>query len=158
MARRKRKTKRRQYIEFVFYVVEIESWDWSYSFGLTQTRHDDEPYMEYRHLTMKGKLLRPRKVKADAVEVTLLPDARLKEENRKQDEPRAVGSLSLGRGTLQALLSLPMDALDSILQMLTADKFRYVVINSDTMRYRQAAVKHYRIEANYDPEDLPPDE
>lgn len=114
--------------------------------------------MEFRHLNIKGKLLRPRKVKADAVEVTLPPDAGLKEENRKQHNPRAVGSLILDRGVLQALLSVPADALDPILQMLTAGRMRYVVIDGAPLHYRQALVQQYRIESSYDAEDLPPDE
>jgi hypothetical protein len=154
----RRKGKRRQRERTVYYVVQIEAWDWSYSFGLDKTRYRDEPYMEFRHLEIKGKLLRPHRVKADSVEITLLPDVTLKKENRGRDEPRSVGSIHLDRGLLQALLPIPADVLDPVLQMLIAGRTQYVVIDSAPMHYRQALVKHYRIDSVYDPEDLPPDE
>jgi hypothetical protein len=153
----RRKRKRQQGDRAVYYVVELETWDWSYSFGLDKTRYRDEPYAEYRHLEIKGKLLRPRDIKADFVECTFLPDVHLKEENRKSDEPRCVGSLHLDRGTLHALLFMPADALDPVLQTLTAGRMRYVVIDGARLHYRQALVEHYRVESNYDPDDLPPD-
>lgn len=152
------KGKRRNHERSVFYVVEIESWDWSYSFGLDESRHADEPYQEFRHLNVMGKLLRPQKVKADAVEVTLMPDARLKEESRKRDEPRAVGSLILSRGLLQALLSFPADALEPVLQTLIAGKLRYVTIDGSPLHYRQGLVKHFSLDSSYDPTGLPPEE
>jgi hypothetical protein len=154
----RRKPKRRQRDRNVYYVVEIETWDWSYSFGLDKTRHRDEPYGEYRHLKIKGKLIRPQQIKTDSVEVTFLPDVRLKQEARGRDEPRCVGSLHRERAALHALLSMPADALEPILQMFIAGRMRYVVMNGTPFHYREALVEHYSVESNYDPDDLPPDE
>ena len=78
----RRKSKRRLNLN-IYYVVEIDNWDWGYNFGLDESRYRDEPYREFRHLRLTGKRLRPRNVKADAVEVTLMPDAKLKEESRE---------------------------------------------------------------------------
>lgn len=153
-----RKGKRRQRPRNLYYVVEIDTWDWGYSFGLDKTRYGDGPYREFRHLKMTGKLLRPHKIKADTVEVTLMPDARLREENRKQDNPRAVGSLILGGGALEALLPIPSDALDAVLQTLTAGRLRYVIINGSPLRYRQGFVQDFSLDSTYEPADLPPEE
>jgi len=154
----RRKRKRRQRARNVCYVVEIETWDWSYSFGLDRTRYRDEPYGEYRHLEIKGKLVRPQQVKADSVEVTFLPDVRLKQEARGHDEPRCVGSLHRDRGMLHALLSMPADALDPVLQMMITGRMRYVVMNGTPFHYREVLVDHYRVDSTYNPEDLPPEE
>jgi hypothetical protein len=46
--------------EFVEYIVEITDWDWGYSLLLntsTGKYRDDDPYMEFRHLQITGKLL-----------------------------------------------------------------------------------------------------
>ena len=156
MPRRKRKRSQRK--RNVYYVVEIDTWDWSYSFGLDKTRHRDEPYGEYRHLEIKGKLIRPQQIKADSVEITFLPDVRLKQEARGRDEPRCVGSLHRNRAALHALLSMPANALEPILQMFIAGRMRYVVMSGTPFHYSEALVEHYRVESSYDPDDLPPDE
>jgi hypothetical protein len=153
----RRKSKRRRRELNVYYVVEIDNWDWSYSFGLDESRYRDEPYREFRHLTLTGKLLRPGNLKADEVEITLMPDARLKEETRKRDEPRAVGSLISSRGHLQVLLPFPSEALEPILQTLIAGKLHYVTIDGSPLHYRQGLVKHFRLESSYDPAELPPE-
>jgi hypothetical protein len=87
-----------------------------------------------------------------------MPDARLREENRKQDNPRAVGSLILGGGALEALLPIPSDALDAVLQTLTAGRLRYVIINGSPLRYRQGLVQDFSLDSTYEPADLPPEE
>ena len=86
-----------------------------------------------------------------------MPDVRLKEENRKRDEPRAVGGLILNRGLLQVLLPFPADALTPILQTITAGKLRYVTVDDTPLRYRQGATKHFSLDSNYDPTELPPE-
>lgn len=156
MAKRKR-TKRRQ-DETVFYVVEITNREWGYSFGVNNVRHFDDPYLEFRHLNVRGKLLRPGGIKAETVELTFMPDKKLNEENRQHHEPKAVGSLSLNKGVLQGLLPLPADALEPILQMLTADRFRYVVMDGTKLRYRQGLVRDFRLSETLDEDDLPPED
>ena len=67
--------------EIVEYIVAIDGWDWSYSLSLNQEKHPVDPYHEFRHLLITGRLLRPIGLKTDKVEVSLLPVRR--------DEPRA---------------------------------------------------------------------
>lgn len=57
-----------------FYVVQIERWDWSFSFGMNPSRkHFPEPYSDYRHLEVHGRLLRPKTAKAEMAGLTFLP-------------------------------------------------------------------------------------
>lgn len=153
---RKRRRKPRQ--EPVDYVVQIEAWDWSFSFGVNWSKHFDDPYMDFRHLQLTGRLFHPKTIKAEKAEVTLMPDARLNEARRQQNKPTGVGSLNLHQGTLSALLSMPQDALDSVLQMLVADRFKYIIMIGDPLRYRQGMVKDYRLERELNEDNLPPDE
>jgi hypothetical protein len=110
------KTKRRRASmrdEHVRYVVAIETWDWSYSFGLAGRKDSLDPYMEHRHFKITGKLLRPVDPKVNAVELWFLPADHLDEEKRKDLQPTAVGSLRLHGGRLNGLLSIPKDSLDA---------------------------------------------
>ena len=143
----------------VYYVVEITDWDWSFSFGLGWRRDIDRgPYSDYRHLTVKGNLLRPLKSKAREVEISLLPSLQLNETERSKDEPNAVGSIDTHRGIMKPLLSMPLDALDSVLQMLIANRFKYVVMNGEKLRYGRGSVTSYRFECTIDEDDLPPED
>ena len=91
------------------------------------------------------------------MEVTFLPDFRLKREERGRDQPRCVGSLYRDRAGLHALLSMPADALDPVLQTMIAGRIRYIVMTATPFHYRQALIEHYRVDSTYDPEDLPPE-
>jgi hypothetical protein len=72
--KRRRRAPRR---EFIDYIVAIDGWDWSYSLSLNEEKQPVDPYHEFRHLTITGKLLRPTGLKADRVEVRLLPSIRM---------------------------------------------------------------------------------
>lgn len=151
---RKRKGVRRRVDETVFYVVGIEDWDWSYSFGTNESnirRHD--PYLEFRHLAISGHIVEPQTVKADSAALTLLPEIGLNEAERLQDEPRCVGSLSVHDWILRGLLSVPVDALAPVMQMLAADRFRYVVMTGSRLHYRKTLIRRYSIDTKYEDDD-----
>jgi hypothetical protein len=95
---RARKKRRKPRQEPVNYIMQIEAWDWSFSFGVEWGKHFSDPYADYRHLILKGRLLHPRTIKADKAEVTFLPKAHLNEDRRQQHKPTSVGPLSLCRG------------------------------------------------------------
>ena len=82
--------------------------------------------MEHRHLKITGSLLHPVDQKIETVELWFLPSDDLDEEKRKEHTPKAVGSLSIYDGRLNGLLSIPRDSLTPILQMLIADRFKFV--------------------------------
>lgn len=52
-----------------------------------------DPYHEFRHLQISGKLLRPAGLKTDRVEVSLLPTFSMGEAQLKDFEPLALGGL-----------------------------------------------------------------
>ena len=47
---------------------------------------------------------------------------------------------------LISLLTMPCDALMPVLQMLIAEKFRYIDLCGERLRYRSATIKSYRLE------------
>jgi len=142
----------------VSYIVGIKDWNWEFSFGVNPMKDREDPYLDFRHLELRGSLLRPSTIKVDEVEVTFLPDRRLNESERKRHEPQSVGSFNIHHGRLQFLAPMPADVLPCILPMMIAGRIRYVELNGDWPRYRQGRIRSYRLERDYNPDDLPSDE
>jgi hypothetical protein len=154
----KKHSRRQPAEDHATYLVAIEDWDWSFSFGVNQGRHRTDPYWDCRHLNITGQLLQPKRVKAERAALYCMPDVHLNHAYRQDDEPNTTGSLTLHNGVLQALLPIPQDALDSLLQMLAARRFRYAVLTGGRLRYRKALVRMLRFETRLDEEDFPADD
>jgi hypothetical protein len=152
------KARRRSRNQVVFYVATISGWKWSYSFGLNRGNKKlfPEQFSEYRHLEINGTMLRPSKLNDRFFEATLMPSYHYLEEHReKLQPPTAVGSLRTDKSRVQALLSLPTDALAPILSALSADHLKYFVITSERTRYGNAPVAYYDIRPELAEDDLP---
>jgi hypothetical protein len=153
--RRKKRRVQKAHPEIIHYIVEIADWDWDFSFGVNTIKDKDDPYFDFRHLELRGKLLRPSGIEVDDVEVAFLPDRRLNETERSRDEPQSVGSFQIHRGTLQFIIPMPADVLPAVLQMMIAGRFRFVIMDGDRPRYRQGRVRMYRLVRDYDRDDFP---
>ncbi len=156
MARKKRS--RRQTIEFASYHVRITGWDWDYSFSVSGVKWEDKQFADYRHLTVRGVLLRPRRIKVEATELIFLPEALEMERRHDEPPPRCVGTLNIHHERLIGYLTLPLDALGPIMQMLTAGRFKYVLMHGEPMRYRKAFIRGYRFAESHNEADYPEDE
>ncbi|KRD72069.1 hypothetical protein ASE60_22700 [Ensifer sp. Root278] len=154
---RKKRTRRRKRVDPVYYIVEVQEWDWSFWFGVSNMPERYGPYDDYRHLVFCGKLLRPSKVKAESVELSFLPNQHLNEGQRERDQPLSIGHLSVHRRSMSGVLSMPADALPSLLTMATAGRLRYVVMQGEKLHYGQASLKSFRFEMKIDEDDLPPE-
>jgi hypothetical protein len=155
----KRTRAKAQRDEEVYFVVEITDWEWSFSFGVGWRRDiDREPYSDYRHLHIKGRLLRPSKIKAQEAELIFMPEAELNWSERANHQPQSVGLTQIYRGMFKPLLRMPGDSVAPVLQMLIAEKFKYVVLNGDKPRYGQGAIRSYRFEMKMEEDDLPPED
>jgi hypothetical protein len=102
---------------------------------------------------IKGTLLKPIRLKAHEVEVTLLPDNNLGEERRKDFEPIAVGTLEINGSKMVGLISIPIDALPSILQMLIGGCFRFLAMNGTNLYRRSTRLSGFRLEMTMQEED-----
>jgi hypothetical protein len=138
----------------VTYLVEIESWDWGYSFSSHGDRHSGDPYTEFRQLEITGSLLQPKGIKADGVKLFLLPDKQYNQENRQDLPSLSVGSLQLNDGTLHVVLSMPDDVLAPIISALGVDALRYATIRGSKLRYRKGLVHDYGLDRTYEEDDF----
>ena len=139
----------------VYYVVAIEGWDWSYSLSLNEERQPIDPYHEFRHLEIRGRLLHPKGLRTDRIALTFLPSKDLDPEARKALRPLLVGSLDAYGDPITGLLSLPEDALPPILQMMIADRFKFFVGHGTRFSHRRATLNGFRLQMKIDADDLP---
>jgi len=56
---------------------------------------------------------------------------------------------------MTALLPIPKDSLTPILQVLIADRFRFVDLGGARLRHRQALVSSFSLETHIDVDDMP---
>lgn len=151
--RKKRGRKPRE--QFVDYIVAIEGWDWSYSLSLNIDRRAVDPYHEFRHLQIRGRLLHPTGLKTDQFELTALPSYELDPGVRKQSTPLCVGSLDAYGERLTGLISIPADALPPILHMMIGERFKFIAIRGDRLKRRRALFRSFRLEMSIDADDMP---
>jgi hypothetical protein len=139
--------------EFVDYIVEIDDWNFRYWLSLNTVRNALDPYYEHRHVEIKGRLLRPTGLRTDRVGVSLFPSISLEEERRKDLKPIAVGAIEAYPERLDANLSIPLDALVPILQMLVSGRLKFVVMRGSKFRYRSARLHSYTLCTMLDEDD-----
>jgi hypothetical protein len=142
--------------EIVDYIVEIDSWDFSYWLALNTLRDPPDPYHEHRGLQIKGRLLQPSGLKIYRVEVSLFPSPNLQEESRKDRKPIAIGGLESYPERIDGHVGIPSDALGPILQMLIASRFKFIVLRGTRFRYRSARLISYRLDTKLEEDDLLP--
>jgi hypothetical protein len=150
-ARRKRRQNHPE--EFVDYVMAVEDWDWSYWIAFNTLRDLVDPYNESRQLQSKGRLLRPTGMRTDRVEVSLFPSIRLEEERRKDLKPIAVGSLELHSDRIDGHLGIPSDVLTPVLQMLIAERLKFVLLRGSKFCYRSARLISYSLQTTLAEDD-----
>lgn len=152
-APRKTKRRRKPAEEIVDYVVEIEGWDFSYWLALNSVRNALDPYHEHRHVEVRGRMLRPVGLQTDRVTASLFPSTNLLEERRKDLKPIAVGSIESDPDRLDARMSIPVDMLPSVLQVLAAGRLKYLVMRGSKLRYRSARLVSYSLATKLDEDD-----
>lgn len=136
------------------YVVAVESWDWSLSFGVNPPGDKYGAFMDYRHLDLTGTVLRPLKTTAKTAAIHLMPEIELNEDRRGQSAPTGIGSVSVHSGHLEGLISIPADTLPPLLTLATADRLKFIVLRGEKLRYGHARIRTMRVEMHIDEDDL----
>jgi hypothetical protein len=153
-AKQKRKPGRPR-IERIHHIVEIRGWKWDFMFGINDTSFLTGPYSDFRHLVIKGALLRPADIKAKEAELTLFPDRFLMESAYKStDTPKPVGCVTHRGISYSANLHVPADALNPILQMMIAGRYTYILFEAEKSYRGEASIRHYRFAATLAEDDL----
>jgi hypothetical protein len=61
-----KKRRQRKLFQPAYYNVQISDWDWTYSFSANVSKYDERQFADYRHLLVRGMLLRPRKIEVES--------------------------------------------------------------------------------------------
>jgi hypothetical protein len=123
---------------------------------LADAKHPVDPYHEFRHLLITGRLRRPTGLKTDKVEVSLLPSVEMNHGLRKDHEPLALGFPETHSDRILGLISIPTDVLPPILQMLISERFKVVSMSGTKFHYRRARLLGLRLEMNMTEGDTSP--
>jgi hypothetical protein len=139
------------------YILQIEDWDWSYSFGANDPRYEERPYRDYRHLVVRAKVLLPSKLKGktETAELTFMPHVLKSDLEKREHRPLSVGYIDLREAKLTGGFSMAADAIGPVMQVLLAGRLKYIVLDGETVRYRKARIRHYRFEPRIELEDYP---
>lgn len=141
--------------EYTDYVAALTGWDWSYSFGVNFSRVRADPYMEFRHLQLTGRLLGPKMAKCLSASVVLIPDINVDESLRLDSSPvQAVGGVEARAGVLHGTLSVPQSALEGLLTVLCAGRFEALIMHGRRLRYRRAQIVSYRLVTKLDYDEV----
>lgn len=151
--RTRKSAKRKAKADIVNYVFVLDEWDWDFWFGVSKMPEYDGPYADYRHLNFKGRLLRPEGIRADKVELTLIPDPRLNADHRERQQPVSVGSITARAGEVFVVVAIPADLLPPVLVMLNAGRLPFAVLSGEKLRYGRAMVTDIRLQNSLDEED-----
>jgi hypothetical protein len=134
-------------LEMVENVVDIIDWYWAYSLSLISEKYrDDDPYREFRHLKIVGKLLQPAGLKTEIVHISLIPSSGMSEERRKNSSPMTLGAFEPRPDMIEGLISIPADVLSPILQMLISKKLRFVQLTGSKFYRRSAGLTGLRLD------------
>jgi hypothetical protein len=113
-------------------------------FGVDETKFGTGPYYDLRHIDFFGAIIEPSGIKATEASVTCFPEvdligASLKPIRRFGDrlsptalpvKIRPVGHVHYRGKEYSANLRFPADVLVPILQMMIAEKYRYVIFEA----------------------------
>ncbi len=160
-----KKQRRSDPIPFAYYHFQITDWDMSYSFSANVPKYEDSRFSDYRHLLIRGAVLRPRKMGVETAELWFFPNIARGDFEPKHDQPPppGVGTLNIHGAKSEGLrlvgyLSMPEDALALVVQMLIAGRYKFALMNGGTMRWRKCFIRGYEFTAEHDEGDFPDDE
>lgn len=158
MAQRRsaRRSKRRNLPDFADYDIKITAWSWGYHFGLNHRQEEGDSYWESKHIRIEGHLIGDVGLKYSSGEFTLIPNCNYDRDQRiGAPRPRHVGTIYAYGGTLRGLFDVPNEAVPSLVSVLAANQFRYMLIRGSSLFRRKANVWGYSLETWVAEGDLP---
>ncbi|MEN8136171.1 MAG: hypothetical protein ABFS18_11645 [Thermodesulfobacteriota bacterium] len=159
MANKKRRKVRQPKKEFELYIIEIDSWEAPYFFGVNFNKDIiDGPFWEHASVKISGKFIQPGKIEEKAVSISVYGDRDITPcltDPVKYDEykPKAVGTLTV-RGKLRdGSAWFPIDILPVIISMLGAERYRYIAMQGHALYRGHANIRSVSFHQEYDEDD-----
>lgn len=126
----------------VHYTIEINGWEWAYWIGRGLPDLTLRPVVESRNITIRGVPRGPKLERVDKAEIRIVPGWKLEELRAPKEgiEP-LVGTVELSDGVFHAYQQVTDEAASEILQMLIADKLRFVFIEATPIRNGNGCIR-----------------
>ena len=139
--RRKRKRPKKKWEEYVHYIIQVTDWDCYYSFQISnpKDRFATGPYGQLTTLTFSGKLTEPDNTKYSFASLTLSAREDLLEE-RWNETPNFIGSLSAHKDTLNAYVFVPVEHMAMLMSLASTERVLVASIVGTRLRYRSGSV------------------
>jgi hypothetical protein len=144
------RARRKKPPDFASFLIEVERWEWTFSFALTDEERPSDPYSDYRYLHVFGTTRYPAKPPDMPAEIIFMPNSDLDKANRHDLKPRGVGNLRKWGGKLTAHFSIPQDALAPLLVLLTANRIRSISAYGSAMQRGRSLLKSFDISTEID--------
>lgn len=150
--------RKKHYDEYSSYPVKILNWSPSYSVSLNKKRQFSVgSYSEHNTLKIYGQLLGPKKIAGRDIDVTIFADRWMSKAIVSDDvyekDPIGVGGISSRGSNSDYYGSVPADVYPSILNMLAAGKFKYLLLHGHAMKYGRASIEYMRFAEEFDPDE-----
>ncbi len=144
--------------EYSSYPIKILNWTPNYSISLDKKRRFSiGPYSEHNSLEIDGQLLGPKKLAGREIDVMIFADRQksmaMTSEDVYEKDPIAVGGITSRGSNSDYYGSVPSDVYPSILTMLAAGKYKYLLLHGKAMKYGSASIEYMRFAEEFDPDD-----
>jgi len=138
---RRRRKNRRVREEYVGYAMRPSSWDYYFSFRVSdpKSRWDPGPYSQLATLSFKGDLIRPAETRYKHVEVTLSARTGMMEE-RPGEVYRSIGSLTASGDDLSAYVFVPAEFMSELAAVAQSGRVQAIDFSGTRLRYRSASL------------------
>jgi hypothetical protein len=146
-------TKRKKRIRPATYETQyltLENWDFTYSFGINQTKYNLGHYSEYNEIMLLGQIITEGYRYNPAYELILMGETSLDRHNDllegTEKQPIFVGSLQAGKERVTYIfLSMPQRALNFIVPALIANKIQEIYLYCTTIKWRKARILNFHL-------------
>ena len=144
--------------EYSSYPIKIINWTPNYSISLdTKRRFSIGPYSEHNSLKIDGQLLGPKKLAGREIDVYIFANRQITMAMTIDDvyekDPIAVGGLTSRGSNCEYYGSIPSDVFPSVLAMLAAGKYNYILLHGHVMKYGSASIEYMSFAEEFDPDE-----
>lgn len=151
---RRRHKNRRTREEYVRYAMRSTSWDYYFSFDISdpKSRWDPGPYSQLATLSFKGDLIRPIDPRYKYAEVTLSARIGMMEE-RPGEMYRSIGSLTANADVLSAYVFVPAEFISELVAIAQSGRVQVIDFSGTRLRYRSASLRGVSLTTRNEKED-----
>ncbi|MBC8316507.1 MAG: hypothetical protein H8E41_01280 [Desulfobulbaceae bacterium] len=156
MAKKKGRNARQPEKEFDLYILEIDSWDSPYSFGINITRHLSEgPFWEFSSINISGNFILPEKISGKDITISLYGSRDfipyLNSPQKYDDyEPKSIGHLTIRGKQRNGHAFIPVDMFSFIMSMLSDGRFKFLKMNGHALYRGNASIRSVSFHQEYD--------